>query len=107
MLLATECIDDAVGGEGRRATVRMVHDNDVLDAEEVLGHGNRAQRVERAASGNDDRKDGRRRCDLMTLIVENDLAGIDVIEALRDERRDFGCSRVVALYDDGPERHGL
>ena len=78
-----------------------------FDAEEVLSHGDRAQRVERAASGDDDRKDGSRRRDLMTLIVENDLAGIDVIEALRDERRDFGCSRVVAIYDDGAERHGL
>ena len=60
MMLMLVGVDDAVGRETGRAAMRVVNDDDILYAEQVLGDGNGSQRVDGATAGDDDRKNGRR-----------------------------------------------
>src|SRR5262249_23286964 len=56
LMLVPEGFDDAVRGKRRRAALGVVDDNDVLQAEQVLGDSDGSQSVDSASAGNDDGK---------------------------------------------------
>src|SRR5262245_8960562 len=107
-LLALPGADDAIGSKRRSAAPRMVHDDDVLDPEEVRRDCDRAERVDRAAAGHDDGKDRRRRGDALPRRVADDLAGIYLIaEALGHDVGDLHGARIVAVNHQSLERYGV
>lgn len=108
MVFMPVSVDDAIGGEGRRAAMRMVDDDDILDPEQMLGDGNGAQRVDGAATGNDHRQDGGRRCDTVAGRVANDLSRKHLVaKQLRDRVRDLGRPRIIAKDHQRLERNGV
>jgi len=52
-------IDDPVGCVACRTAMRVVNDDDILYAEQMLSDGDGAQRIDCAPSGNDDGEHGR------------------------------------------------
>src|SRR5262245_50736308 len=101
-------IDDAVGGEAGRSAMRVVDHDNVLDAEQMLRHRDGAQRINRTATGDDDRKDRGRRGDAIAGAVYDDVAGIDLVaERLGYRLRNPDGARVVAVDHQRLERDGL
>src|SRR5262252_2881303 len=100
-------VDDAVSGKRRRTTIRVVHDDDILDAEKMLCHRDRAERIYRSATGNDDLEERGGRADLVALRVGDDLAGVDLAKLPSNGRRNTYGAWVIAIDDDRSQRNGL
>ena len=66
VMLVLVGIDDAVRRKTCRTAIRVMHDNDILDAEKMLRHRDRAERIDGPAAGDDDLEKRCRRCDLFT-----------------------------------------
>src|SRR5262245_18476333 len=62
VVLALVSLDDPVSRKACGATVRMVNDDDLPDPEQMLRDRDGPKRIDSTAAGDDDRKNGRRRC---------------------------------------------
>src|SRR5712672_1849019 len=78
--------------------MRVMNHDDVLQSEQMLCDRDRAQHIDRPASGDHDRENGRGRGDPLPGGIVNDLAGKHLISELaRHGVRDFGSSWIVAI----------
>src|SRR5215211_1243057 len=99
-------LDDAAGREGRRPAMRVMDDDDILDPEQMLGDRDRAERVDGATTGNDDREDGRRRGDTIARGVDDHASGIFLVP--EPPGHGLGNLRgpwIVAVDDERLQRH--
>ena len=93
-------------GEVRPATIRVMHDGDVVYVEKVARDADRSLCAAGcAAAGNDDRKDRGVRTDFLFSVFADefeDLSRVDLAgERLGDGRRNAsGHTRVEAMNDD-------
>ena len=84
-----------------------MHDDDALDPEQVLRDRHRAQRVDRASTGDHDLEQRRGGRDLLPRVVSHDRPGKHVAELLGDRGGNSDGARVVAIDDDGSQWHRL
>jgi len=85
----------------------VMHDHDALDAEQVLRDRHRPQRVDGTTARDDHFEQRCRRRHLPPIVVGDDFAGEDVAERLGNGGGDPNGTGVVAVDDDGPQRHRL
>src|SRR5262252_9464447 len=100
-------VDDAVSGKRRRTTIRVVHDDDILDAEKMPCHRDRAEPIYRSATGNDDLEERGGRADLVALRVDDDVAGVDLAKLPSNGRRNTYGAWVIAIDDNRSQRNRL
>jgi hypothetical protein len=99
-MLVLVSIDDAVSRKACSTAIRVMHDNDILDAEKMLRHRDRAERIDGSATGDDDLEKSCRRCDLFTLGIRDNFPGIRLAELPSDGSRDAHGAWVIAVNDD-------
>src|SRR5262249_17392722 len=107
VVLALVSLDDPVSGKAYGATVRMVNDDDLPDPEQMLRDGDGPKRIDGTAAGDDDRKNGRRRCHTISGAVQNNVSRKRLVaKQFGDSVRYLGRPRIVAVDHEGFERHG-
>src|SRR5690348_7583202 len=108
IVLALIGIDDPVGCESRRATIRVVNDDNVLYSEQMLCDRDGPQGVYCAAASDDDREDCRRGRDAIAGGIVEDLSWKRLVtKQLCHGAWNSGSPRIVAVDHQRPERHRL
>src|SRR5262245_56473504 len=87
VMLVLVRIDDAVSSKRRRTAIRVMHDDDILDAKKMLCHRDRAQCIYGSAACNDDLENRSGRGDLVALCVGDNFTRVDLAEPPSDGRR--------------------
>ena len=78
-----------------------MHDDDMLDPEQVLRDRHRAQRVDCASTGDHDLEQRRGGRDLLPRVASHDDTGKHLTELLGDCGGNSDGAWVVAIDDDG------
>src|SRR5262245_50810303 len=97
VMLVSIRIGEAVNGKRRRTAIRVMHDDDILNAEKMLCHRDRAERIDGSAACHDNLEKRSGRGNLSTLRVGDDFARVDLAEPPRDGRWNTYGAWVIAV----------
>src|SRR5262249_3873819 len=93
-------VDDAVSSKRRGTAICVMHDDDILNAKEMLRHRDRTECIDGSSASNDALEKRGGRGDLFALRIRDNVTGIDFAKLPSDGCRNADGAWVIAVDDD-------